>query len=1540
MRRWYLYGLIITLLVVTFAWAIYWFFFTTGGARWLFWAVSEWSPVKIEAREVRGKIAGPLHLQKFHVRWPQGEIQGGSFELRWRPFYLLTGKLVTKELIIKRARVQDNASPGKAEPSLSWPRVPAFLTLLAVEIQTLSVEDLVYRRPDRTLFSIDNLSAHLAWQHGLLTIDPLTLTTPSGRADGRVEMGLLRPSLSLDLNLTPAKATLGLNTLSVKIGLQPGRSPEQVTGQAVITGKSLAAEPRRLLRFEGEIGITQNALRLRRLLLSQPGRSGTVTGEGEVIFSGTDPFIRFHLIPTDVDLSPQFPLTTSISGDLKIEGHPSRYRGSFNLSNRKENWRLMGLSGAFEGSLKEIEVSILEGNWIDGIFRGQLKADWGRGLSLSGELQGRNLNPARITPEWQGQVNLDLFGTFQQLPTGGPEGKVDLRLLESHVRGQALTGGCEAHLSKSVLRISRMNLKGKGFDLSAHGVLQERLTFDADISDLSGLVPAARGRLVSRGWLRWKEHHVAGYFESSGKNLLVAGLNVKALDVRGRVDDGKEAAVELRARMDGLAYQSFSLDSAFVNISGRMDHHTVMIHVHWPKREVKSLFEGTYHEGEWHGKIVSLTGTDPMGSWNLQTWVPLNLSSRGLRLESFVITSAKGEKVAVTVDLRWDRLRGSLSAEWNDLNLARLSPLLNRNDLTGLSTGKFRVRWLDEDRFQFNSTVRLTGAYQHGPMTIRVSRAQGNLDWNEAGLQGLFDIDLRENGRVSVTLSSPQPARFAFPEQAIMKAVWENINLKFVRPWLPSSLGLEGSVTGRATGQWSKGKSFDTQGELEISRGMVWWQREEGPMSDSLKKAYLRWSWGGEQLSGDLSLTFSELGALDGSFQLPVIARLPLSLHHTAPIRISLHGNVEEKGLLSVLLPDLIRESKGQVHLNLNSRGTWKNPQLEGNFQFVDSKVHLLTDRRSKKFLMLHLSRGSLSFHWGEKGGSASIMLRFADGGRLNGELSTGEAARMGFPEYGEMKAKWEAFPLELFHSWLPEGFQLEGALSGHLDGQWSPGGRMDTRGALMISRGALNWRMNEGVITAGLQKADIAWVWKDESLRGDLSFSLREYGHIDGSFQLPLNAQLPVVVRPDGPIRISLQGQVQEKGLLSAFLPGAVQESHGQIDLNMNIHGTWQNPSFEGNLQLSKSGAYLPGLGIHVKDLAAQARFAENRLEVTSFHARSGAGHVEGKASVWREGWRVSRFQGKLRGERFQTIYLPELQVLSSPRLDFTGTTEKLTVRGEIGLPEVLISGPQTEDVVRPSADVVIVDPGETPTEGFPLTLDLNVRLIFGEKVLVRAKGIDARLAGDITLRAHDTKTITASGEIRVAQGHYSAYGQKLDITRGRLLFTGGPVDRPTLDILAIRKVRDVQAGVIVTGTPQTPVVKLYSRPAMPDTDILSYIILGQPLGGGKEQIPALMQAAGMLLSAGESAALQSQLKSKLGVDTLDIEAGGDEVARSMVTVGKYLTPKLYISLGRSLVTDATLVTLRYTLSRRWEIETRTGTETGGILYFKVEFD
>jgi translocation and assembly module TamB len=150
-----------------------------------------------------------------------------------------------------------------------------------------------------------------------------------------------------------------------------------------------------------------------------------------------------------------------------------------------------------------------------------------------------------------------------------------------------------------------------------------------------------------------------------------------------------------------------------------------------------------------------------------------------------------------------------------------------------------------------------------------------------------------------------------------------------------------------------------------------------------------------------------------------------------------------------------------------------------------------------------------------------------------------------------------------------------------------------------------------------------------------------------------------------------------------------------------------------------------------------------------------------------------------------------------------------------------------------------------------------------------------------------------------------------------------------------------------------------------MQDMDILAYIVLGHPLGSSAQQASLLTMAASALLTSRQSEDLLGQIKNRLGVSTLEISSGtatsngrmgykpikvapvgtqaansAESVSQTMLVVGKYLTPNLYVSYGRSIFTGGNLFFLRYNLSKNWQVESQTGQESGVDIYYKIEFN
>ncbi len=120
--------------------------------------------------------------------------------------------------------------------------------------------------------------------------------------------------------------------------------------------------------------------------------------------------------------------------------------------------------------------------------------------------------------------------------------------------------------------------------------------------------------------------------------------------------------------------------------------------------------------------------------------------------------------------------------------------------------------------------------------------------------------------------------------------------------------------------------------------------------------------------------------------------------------------------------------------------------------------------------------------------------------------------------------------------------------------------------------------------------------------------------------------------------------------------------------------------------------------------------------------------------------------------------------------------TPERVSVRGSVLIPQALIREEQKETLIKPSSDVIVAGREEGPKQVFPFAVDVDVAVILGKEVLVKAYGVDTRLAGRVGIVMKDPSDIRASGGIRTVNGKFDAYGVKLGIRRGNYLLRRRP--------------------------------------------------------------------------------------------------------------------------------------------------------------------
>ena len=258
-------------------------------------------------------------------------------------------------------------------------------------------------------------------------------------------------------------------------------------------------------------------------------------------------------------------------------------------------------------------------------------------------------------------------------------------------------------------------------------------------------------------------------------------------------------------------------------------------------------------------------------------------------------------------------------------------------------------------------------------------------------------------------------------------------------------------------------------------------------------------------------------------------------------------------------------------------------------------------------------------------------------------------------------------------------------------------------------------------------------------------------------------------------------------------------------------------------------------------------------------------------------------------------------------------------------------------------SKDVVVLGrPEKKTSESVPVSFNLKIDL--GNNFYLKGKGLDTRLAGQIQAVSSRDNKLRVFGTVNTVDGSYSAFGQKLAIKKGQVTFSG-PVENPTLDILAGRDFPPsdnvTEVGVSVTGTAQSPKVKLVSTPEVSDTEKLSWLVLGY--GGGEngddQQRALIATAAAAILSTQQSGGFPTKLASTIGLDDIGISSSS-ELDETVLSLTKRISSRLYLSYEQGLTGATNLIKLRYIISRRLSLVGQTGTITAVDLLYDWKFD
>ena len=525
------------------------------------------------------------------------------------------------------------------------------------------------------------------------------------------------------------------------------------------------------------------------------------------------------------------------------------------------------------------------------------------------------------------------------------------------------------------------------------------------------------------------------------------------------------------------------------------------------------------------------------------------------------------------------------------------------------------------------------------------------------------------------------------------------------------------------------------------------------------------------------------------------------------------------------------------------------------------------------------------------------------------------------------------------------------------LGGEWSVAGAPRLTGNLAIRREAgdiffTRQGTPDASIAAGITTLTAVARFTDGAIDATASLRSARGGAADAKLAIGTVAgAADGRIAPDAPLDFSLTGDIPSLQVLQPWIGSAAVVS-GRAHFEVAARGTAGRPALSGALTGEGLRLDAPQYGLHFTDGRLAAHAADGRVVIDEFVLGAGAGtfRASGEIAGLAPGGERPNARLAWRAERFRAFNRPDLRLVVAGEGTAVAEGGKVTISGKLRADEGNIVYLATPDATL-GDDVVVKGrprPGAGSPRGENVPLALDLALDLGNKLTFSGEGLETGLSGIVQVTT-GRGGLLGRGTIRTVRGTYFAFGQQLTIDRGRLVFDGR-LDNPGLDIVALRKNLAVEAGVTITGTVKVPVIQLTSNPPVPDSEKLSWLVLGQALDGTSGGDLAALQAASAVLLGSHGKPVSATIAQRIGLDDISLRSasateggarpGAPGAEGQVVAVGKRLTDRLSLVYEQGLSVATNALRLEYELTRSLRLRAEAGTVSGLGIYFRRSFD
>ncbi len=694
---------------------------------------------------------------------------------------------------------------------------------------------------------------------------------------------------------------------------------------------------------------------------------------------------------------------------------------------------------------------------------------------------------------------------------------------------------------------------------------------------------------------------------------------------------------------------------------------------------------------------------------------------------------------------------------------------------------------------------------------------------------------------------------------------------------------------------------------------------------------------------------------LGGTLQKPVV-KATLNAHNLRygnykVARADLNANVDWSGhhqsRFNVNVANVEADGRHVNNLSINAKGTPASHDINLAFNGAGAELkmaftgHYQTTKKTEKFRLTKLNAKYGGFAPWHLAGTANGVVSDSSQNLNKVCLVSGQARMCVNGSHSKKNGSQADIKLanigfDYIKPILPSKVSVSGALSGQIHARQPASGHPNVDVRLITTSGHVKVNKPDGksVNVLTLQPGTIDASLHDRQLLTKVDLPFQQGG---------IHAHVAVAGGKAGLLNRPLSGQLRfdlsKLGVINKFSP-QVGDINGQLHGNLKLSGQIAKPAIHGRLDLNAPKVVLIKPGLTLKDMTLSAVGQGNHINLNG-QVKSGGGtlNLAGEVGMDKTGQSAHM---TVKGKNFEAVNMPQVKAFISPDLRLAITPKKIDVNGTVTVPKANITPKDLPEsgATTVSSDQVIVGQKHSAAKTVARVVHADLHLILGQKIHINGFGLKTDATGHLHIVQQPGQPASGSGRIELKNGSYRAYGQNLKITKGQILFGGGPLTKPALNVEAARYPNNnITVGVHVRGPVAHPNVALFSTPPMTQTEQLSWLLLGRGPNSSSGGASNMIAKAALALGSGRANSVLHKLGNELGVDHIGVgTSAGQSSSKTAFTLGKYLTPKLYLSYGIGLFNQVSTVSLKYMLTSHWTLQTESSSvSTGGDIIFSI---